>query len=115
MQAQAREACDKSPYHGGSVLRILQVISDEKQKEEGFAVARIVADAGIEAAQRPIKLLVPAVAAILSWRTLTLGLQIFVENEMFREHHRLSSRKLLLILHLSPNAWRESTNLSSKF
>ena len=69
----------------------MQVISNEKQKGKGFAIARIVADAGIEAAQKPIKLLVPAVAAILSWRTLTLGLQIFVENEMFKGHHRMSS------------------------
>lgn len=72
----------------------VQVISDEKQKGQGFSVARIVADAGIEAAQKPIKLLVPAVAAILSWRTLTLGLQIFVESEMFRGHHRSSSKVL---------------------
>ena len=69
-----------------------QVIHDEKQKAQGFSIARIVADAGIEAAQTPIKLLVPAVAAILSWRTLTLGLQIFVESEMFRNRHRSSSK-----------------------
>ena len=72
----------------------MQVISDEKQKAKGYSIARIVADAGIEAAQRPIKLLVPAVAAILSWRTLTLGLQVFVESEMFRGHHRFSSTQL---------------------
>ena len=80
----------------------LQVISDEKEKEEGFAVAKIVADAGVEAAQRPIKLLVPAVAAIMSWRTLTLALQIIVENEMFRGHHRISSEHHQLANFLQP-------------
>lgn len=70
----------------------MQVIDREKQKEDNFQIARIVLDAGIEAAQRPIKLLVPAVAALLSLRTITLGLQIFVENEMFREQHRFSSQ-----------------------
>ena len=49
-------------------------------------------DAGIEAAQQPIKLLVPAVAAIFSMRSLALGLQIFVEAEMFKSSHHWSSQ-----------------------
>ena len=70
-----------------------QVISNEKQKRHGFAVARIVSDAGIEAAQTPIKLLVPAVATIFSWRVVILVLQIFVESEMFLQRHHMSSKQ----------------------
>lgn len=65
-------------------------------------VTRIVADTGIQAAQRPIKLLVPAVAAIYSLRTVGLALQILVENEMFRNTNKVASgslRCLCLIFH----------------
>lgn len=62
---------------------LLQVIQSEKQKRK-LNAARVVLDAGIEAAQKPIKVLVPFVAAVFSMRTLSLGLQIFVEDEIFR-------------------------------
>jgi hypothetical protein len=68
-----------------------QVIDREKLKERGYSVTKIVADAGIEAAQKPIKLLVPIVAGIFSLRTVSLALQIFVENEMFRNTNRFAS------------------------
>ena len=71
-----------------------QVIDREKQKDRGFAVTRIVADAGIEAAQKPIHLIVPAVAAVFSLRTVALGLQIFVENEMFKNTNKVASESL---------------------
>ena len=74
--------------------RFPQVIDKEKQKDRGFAVTRIVADAGIEAAQKPIHLIVPAVTAVFSLRTVALGLQIFVENEMFRNTNKVASGSL---------------------
>ena len=84
----------KQPGREPKRLHCPQVIDREKQKERGFAVTRIVADAGIEAAQRPIHLIVPAVAAVFSLRTVALGLQIFVENEMFRNTNKVASASL---------------------
>jgi hypothetical protein len=54
----------------------LQVINKETQKQKGYAITRIVVDAGIEAAQQPIRLLVPVVAGIFSLRTVSLALQV---------------------------------------
>lgn len=73
------------------LLSELQVINKEKLKQRGYSITRIVADAGIEAAQQPIKFLVPVVASIFSLRTVSLALQIFVENEMFRNNNKFAS------------------------
>jgi len=78
-------------------VRAARVIDGEKQKERGFVVTRIVADTGIQAAQRPIKLLVPAVAAIYSLRTVGLALQILVENEMFRNTNKVAKHSMLML------------------
>lgn len=78
-------------------VRAGKVIDKEKLKERGYSVTKIVADAGIEAAQKPIKLLVPIVAGIFSLRTVSLALQIFVENEMFRNTNRFAKHTFLML------------------
>lgn len=71
-----------------------QVIEREKAKTSRPNYARVIADAGIRAAQDPVKILVPVVVALLSLQTITQALQIWVEDEMFRNYHALFSESL---------------------
>ena len=72
----------------------LQVIEREKTKGNHPNYARVIADAGIRAAQDPIQLFAPVVVGFLSVRTITRGLQIFVEDELFKSYNSLISESL---------------------
>ena len=82
------------------MAELLQVLANEKQKADHANYARVIADAGIRAAQDPIKFFVPIVVGFLALRTVTQGLQIFVEDEIFRSYHVAFSEFLHMLLKL---------------